>query len=431
VRVERVRNREGEWQSPGMGRQPALGFIFITLVLDILGIGLIVPILPKLIENMQGGTLSEGALTYGFLAALYAFMQFLCAPLLGSLSDRFGRRPVILLSLLGGGLDYFLLAFAPDLTWFVIGRIIAGVTGANFAAATAYIADVSPPEKRAANFGLVGAAFGMGFVIGPAIGGWLGHYSFRLPFIVAGCLTLLNWLYGLFVLPESLKPENRRVFSWKRSNPVGALLALRHYPMVLGLSWTFFLINLAHQVFPATWVLYTGYRFDWGPSQVGMSLAFVGVMAAIVQGGLTRKVVPKLGEKRTALLGLTISIFSYIAYGLASQGWMVYAIIVWGSLGGLATPAIQGIVSQQVGADEQGGVQGSLTSLSSVAGILGPPLATGLFAYFVGSQAPFLLPGAAFFCAALIVVIAMLLMKRVFVLSRKSIMAGDCHLLKS
>ncbi|MDA7614798.1 MFS transporter, partial [Verrucomicrobiales bacterium] len=211
----------------------------------------------------------------------------------------------------------------------------------------------------------------------------------------------------------------------------GALLALRHYPMVLGLSWTFFLINLAHQVFPATWVLYTGYRFDWGPSQVGMSLAFVGVMAAIVQGGLTRKAVPKLGEKRTALLGLTISIFSYIAYGLASQGWMVYAIIVWGSLGGLATPAIQGIVSQQVGADEQGGVQGSLTSLSSVAGILGPPLATGLFAYFVGSQAPFLLPGAAFFCAALIVVIAMLLMKRVFVLSRKSIMAGDCHLLKS
>ena len=397
-----------------MGRKPALGFIFITLVLDILGIGLIVPILPKLIENMQGGTLSEGAMTYGFLAALYAFMQFLCAPLLGSLSDRFGRRPVILVSWLGGGLDYFLLAYAPDLTWFVIGRIISGVTGANFAAATAYIADVSPPEKRAANFGLVGAAFGLGFVIGPAVGGWLGHYSLRLPFIVAGCLTLLNWLYGLFVLPESLKPENLRGFSWKRANPVGALLALRQYPMVLGLSWSFFLINLAHQVFPATWVLYTGFRFGWDPRQVGMSLAFVGVMAAIVQGGLTRKVIPKFGEQRTALLGLAVSVFSYIAYGFASQGWMVYAIIIWGSLGGLATPAIQGIVSQQVGDDEQGGVQGSLSSLASVAGILGPPVATGLFGYFVGAQAPFLLPGAAFFCASIIVVVAMFLMQRAF-----------------
>ncbi len=394
--------------------RPALGFIFVTLVIDILGIGIIVPILPKLVEEFQRGSLTAASHTFGWLAALYSLMQFLFAPLLGSLSDRFGRRPVILLSLLGAGLDYFLLAYAPNLTWFFIGRIIAGITGANFAAAAAYIADVSPPEKRATNYGLMGAAFGLGFIIGPALGGLLGEVSLRLPFIVAGGLTLLNWLYGTLVLPESLTRENRRTFSWKRANPVGALLDLRRYPMVLGLSWSFLFISVAHQVFPSIWVLYTGYRFDWTSKEVGLSLALVGLMAALVQGGLTRVVVPKLGEQRAALLGMGITVLSCVAYGLATQSWMVYTTIVWGALGGLAGPAIQGLVSQQVGPDEQGGVQGSLTSLTSVAGIIGPPIATGLFGYFISSRAPILLPGAAFFCSAVLVVIGMMLAKNAF-----------------
>src|SRR5436190_1616959 len=232
-----------------MRRKPALGFIFVTLVLDILGIGLIVPILPKLVESFEHGNLADASATYGTLAALGAFMQFLFAPLLGNLSDRFGRRPVILISLLGSGLDYFLLAFAPTLSWFFVGRVIAGITGANFAAASAYIADISPPEKRAANFGLIGAAFGLGFILGPALGGLLGNIGLRMPFVVAGALTLLNALYGLFVLPESHAPENRRAFSWARSNPVGALLHLKTYPMVIGLAGSYFLIYFAHQVF--------------------------------------------------------------------------------------------------------------------------------------------------------------------------------------
>ncbi len=219
------------------------------------------------------------------LHSTYALMQFLFAPLIGSLSDRFGRRPVILISLFGSGLDYLLIAFAPNLAWFVVGRIVAGITGANFAAGTAYIADISPPEKRAANFGLIGAAFGIGFIIGPALGGWLGQYGLKVPFLAAGALTLVNWLYGVFVLPESLAPENRRIFSWAKSNPVGSLMALRHFPSVLGLITTSFLFTLGHQVYPAIWVLYTGYRYGWDTQATGFSLAFVGVMAALVQGG--------------------------------------------------------------------------------------------------------------------------------------------------
>jgi DHA1 family tetracycline resistance protein-like MFS transporter len=279
-------------------RKPALGFIFVTLFLDILGIGLIIPILPKLIEQFSGGNISAASHTYGWLAALYSLMQFLCAPVLGSLSDRFGRRPVILSSLFGSGLDYLLLAFAPGLPWFFLGRIVAGITGANITAASAYIADVSPLEKRAANFGLIGAAFGLGFITGPALGGVLGSYSLRVPFLVAAGLALLNWLFGLLVLPESLPRENRRGFDWKRANPIGSFVALKRHPTVLGLTETYFLMNLAHQVFPSTWVLYTSHRYHWTPKQVGLSLAAVGVMAAIVQGGLVRRIIPRLGERR-------------------------------------------------------------------------------------------------------------------------------------
>jgi DHA1 family tetracycline resistance protein-like MFS transporter len=390
-------------------RKPAISFIFITLVLDILGIGLIIPILPTLIEEMQGKGLANAAYTFGVLAALYSLMQFLFAPMLGSLSDRYGRRPVILISLFGSGIDYFFLAFAPTIGWFFFARMISGITGANFAPATAYIADVSPPEKRAANFGLIGVAFGLGFIIGPAIGGVLGEIDLRLPFIAAGCLTLLNWLYGLFVLPESLKPENRRAFSWKRSNPVGSLLALRRYPMIFGLAGSHFLASLAHQVLPATWVLYTAYRYGWSEKDTGWSLALVGLMSALVQGGLTRVVIPKIGEKKAAALGFSISAICYVLYGLAAQGWMVLIIIVFGSLGGLAGPALQGLISRNVGDNEQGSVQGSLTSLSSIANIIGMITATSLFGFFVGKHAPIILPGAPFFFGAVVIILGLCL----------------------
>jgi DHA1 family tetracycline resistance protein-like MFS transporter len=394
--------------------KPGLVLILITLVLDILGIGLIIPILPRLIETFEGGSVAAASNTFGLLAALYSLMQFLCAPALGSLSDRFGRRPVILTSLLGSGLDYLLLAWAPSLGWFFLARLISGVTGANFAAAAAYIADVSPPEKRAANFGLIGAAFGVGFILGPALGGLLGNVGLRIPFLVAGGLTLLNWLYGWLILPESLAPENRRQFSWARSNPAGALLALRRYPMVLGLAGTFFLISLAHQCFPAIWVLYTSYRYHWTVGQTGLSLAVVGLMVAIVQGGLTRVIVPRLGEQRAALLGMAIASVSYCGYGLATEGWMIYAILAFGSLGGITGPAVQGLISREVGADEQGGVQGALTSLASVAGVVGTPLAARLFAFFIGDRAPIYLPGAAFFFSSILVVLGLLLALRSF-----------------
>lgn len=394
---------------PMSGRRPALSFIFITLALDILGIGLIVPILPKLIEQYQGGDVAMASMTYGLLHSTYALMQFLFAPLIGSLSDRFGRRPVILISLFGSGLDYLLIAYAPNLTWFVVGRIIAGITGANFAAGTAYVADISPPEKRAANFGLIGAAFGIGFVIGPALGGWLGGIDLKLPFLAAGGLTLVNWLYGVFVLPESLAVENRRTFSWAKSNPVGSLLALRHFPSVLGLITTSFLFTLGHQVYPAIWVLYTVYRYGWDTTAVGFSLTFVGVMTVIVQGGLARLVVAKFGEVKTAFMGLTLGTLMYVCYGLATEGWMIYACILVGSLSGVAGPAVQGLMSRSVPDDQQGGLQGSLTSLASVAGIVGPPMCTGLFGYFISDKAPVHLPGVAFFASAVITVIALIL----------------------
>lgn len=388
-------------------RRPAVLFIFITLVLDILGIGLVVPVLPKLIQHYQGGDVTAGSNAYGMLAALYALMQFLCAPLLGSLSDRYGRRPVILISLFGSAIDYFLIAFAPNLIWFAIGRIVAGITAANYAAASAYIADVSPPEKRAANFGLIGAAFGIGFIIGPILGGLLAKWGVKVPFLFAGGLTLANWAYGWFVLPESLAPEHRRSFSWGRSNPVGALLALRRFPALLGLVVTYFIAVLAHQVYPSIWVLYTTYRYHWTELQTGLSLAAVGVMAGVVQGGLTKRVVGSLGEKKTVLYGLTMAIFFYAAYGFATQGWMIYLCIVLGSLAGLVTPAVQSLMTQSVPKNEQGELQGALSSLSSVAGVAGPLASTRLFGYFVSDKAPLLLPGAPFFWSSLLMLLSL------------------------
>ncbi len=395
-------------------RKPALIFIFITLFLDVLGIGLVVPILPKLVEQLAGGGVDHASFIFGWLVGLYALMQFLFAPVIGNLSDRFGRRPVILISLLGSGLDYFLLAWAPTLPWFFLGRIVSGISGANFSAAAAYIADVSPPERRAANFGLIGAAFGLGFIFGPAIGGWLGHYGLRVPFVAAGVLTLVNWLYGLLILPESLKPKNRRPFDLRRANPVGALLELRRHRLVLGLSVSYFINSIAHQVYPSIWVLYTGYRYGWGTKQTGLSLALVGLMAAIVQGGLARRLLPMLGERRAAILGFSIMAVALVGYGLAPEGWMVYAIIVFGSLSGLAVPAVQGMISRSVADNEQGGIQGSLTGLQSVAGAIGPPLATAIFGFFISDKAPAIVPGAPFFFSSALTVVAAFLAARSF-----------------
>ncbi|MBK9139281.1 MAG: TCR/Tet family MFS transporter [Verrucomicrobia bacterium] len=395
-------------------RPPAIAFILVTLFLDILGIGLLIPILPKLIEQLSGGNVAAASATFGALAALYSAMQFLCSPLLGSLSDRFGRRPVILFSLLGSGLDYLLLAWAPTLPWFFLGRIISGVTGASITAASAYIADVSPPEKRAQNFGLIGAAFGLGFIAGPVLGGVLGNVGLRVPFYVAAGLTLVNWLYGLFVLPESLPVGQRRAFSWARANPVGSLLALRRYPIVLSLTATFFLIHTAHNGVHSTWVLYTSHRYGWDTRAVGLSLALVGLMAMIVQGGLVRVIVPKLGERRAILFGLSLSACVLTGYGLATQGWMIYAILVVGSLGMVSGPAAQGLISRQVPLNEQGAVQGALASLGSLSGIVGPPIAASLFGYFISARAPFYLPGAAFFVSAAMMVSALVLAVRAF-----------------
>jgi DHA1 family tetracycline resistance protein-like MFS transporter len=400
--------------SLGPRRKPAVIFIFITLVLDVIGIGIVIPILPKVVEQFQGGDVSAAAHIYGALAALYALMQFMFAPLIGALSDRYGRRRVILISLLGSGLDYFLFAWAPSLAWLFIGRIISGITGANTGAAMAYIADITPPEKRAAHFGLIGAAFGIGFVLGPALGGLLGDIHLRLPFVVAGVLTLVNWAYGCFVLPESLAPENRRPVRWQRANPIGALVVLRQYPLVLTLVGTYFLCHLAHQCFPATWVLYTSHRYHWTARDVGVSLALIGLLSGTVQAGLTRVFVQKLGERKTATLGMSIAVASLTAYGFATQGWMVYVISVFGAFAGVTGPAVQGLISRNVRADEQGSVQGALASLSSVAGVFGPPIATGLFAHFIRPTVAVQLPGAAFFFSAMLVFCALMLAIRAF-----------------
>ncbi len=399
-------------------RKAGMVFILITLFLDVLGIGIIIPILPQLVTDFVGGDAGEAAFYYGLIASSYALMQFLFAPLLGALSDRFGRRPVILLSLFGFGVDYLILALAPNLIWLLIGRLFAGIMGATITAANAYIADISTPQTRAQNFGLVGAAFGLGFILGPALGGVLGSIAPRLPFYAAAVLVLLNWLYGWFILPESLAPENRCRFSWRDANPFGSIVGLRRYPLVAGLAGAFVFIALAQRGLETVWVLYTNYRFGWLELQNGLSLALVGVMTALVQGFLIRLIVPKLGERRAILLGLAVSVISLLLYGLAFQGWMMMLIIVFSSFGAIAGPAIQGLVTGAVAPSEQGQVQGSLTSLLSLSSIFAPLLSSFLFSYFTSEAAPLKLPGAPFFSGALLMLVALLLIWRLFVKNR-------------
>ncbi|WP_193213227.1 TCR/Tet family MFS transporter [Luteolibacter marinus] len=394
--------------------KPAIVFIFITLFLDIFGIGVIVPVLPKLVEELQGGDVQAAAHAVGWLGALYALMQFIFSPVLGSLSDRFGRRPVILFSLLGSGIDYLVLAWAPTIGWLYLARIVSGITAANFSAASAYIADVTPAEKRAAGFGIIGAAFGLGFIAGPAIGGLLGGFGLRVPFLVAAGITLLNWLYGAFVLPESLAPENRRPFTWASAHPIKTLSALRRWPLVFGLAGTHFLSILAGNIYPCLWVLYTGHRYGWNSKQVGLSLALVGVMAAIVQGGLAGRVIRVIGERRGIYLGLLAMTVAMACYGAATEGWMIYGIILIGSIAGIGSPATQSMISQSVPADEQGAVQGALNSITSVAGIAAPLLWTALFSWAIAPERSPEVPGLPFFGAGLVALAAAGLAWRAF-----------------
>ena len=411
-------------------RRASVVFVLITLFIDILGMGLVIPILPKLVQSLLGGAIGEASFVFGLLVSIYAVMQFFCAPVLGALSDRFGRRPVILLALAGLGCDYVLLSLAPNIWWLVLGRIIAGTFGATFTPAGAYIADVSPPDKRAANFGLIGMAFGLGFIAGPALGGLLGQTSLRLPFMVCAALTFCNFLFGLLVMPESLRPENRRPITWNQMNPVGAMRAVWRYRGVAAIAPIYVAAQLAQQGLQSVWVPYTSFRYGWSVSDVGLSLAIVGLFFAIAQGGLVRPVVSRFGEHKTLVVALLVAVVGMLAFGLASQGWMMYSVTAVYCLGlGLLNPAVQGLMSRSVPANEQGLLQGAMASLMTGSAIIGPPVANGLFAVFVSEQAPVALPGVPFFVGAILCLAALLLAGRQ--LPRFSAHSGMGHELAS
>ena len=377
--------------------------MLITVALDSTGLGIIIPVTPELIMELTGEGVSAAAVYGGWLLFLYAFMQFFCAPLIGNLSDRFGRRVVLLASLFAFGLDYLLMGFAPNLMWLFVGRMLAGICGATHSTANAYVADVSDPEVRAQNFGLLGAAWGLGFIIGPVIGGLLGSAGPRAPFFMAAGLAFANMVYGFLVLPESLPPANRRPFSWRRANPLGAVLHMRRYPLVMGLIAALLLYQIAHDANPSTWTFYTMKKFGWNERDIGYSLGFVGVMIALVQGGLIRRVIPRLGERRAVLVGLALAALGFTGFAFSSSGWMMYAFIVPFSMGGLAIPSLRGLMSKNVPADEQGELQGATTSLVSLTAIVAPLLMTQLFGYFTAEEAPFQFPGVAFFAAGVLV----------------------------
>jgi DHA1 family tetracycline resistance protein-like MFS transporter len=400
--------------APTPARQPAVMFIFVTLVLAIVGFGLLIPVLPKLIVQFQGGDMANGSYAYGWVISVYALMQFIGAPILGSLSDRFGRRRIILIATAGSAIDYVIMANAPTLAWLFVARTIAGFTAGVLSTANAYIADITPPEKRAQSFGLLGAAFGIGFIIGPVLGGLLGKYDLRLPFWVAAGCAAANWLWGCFVLPESLKPENRRAFSWRRANPIGALMALQRFPAVLGLAECYFILTLSQILLQSTWALYTDYRYHWDPLQIGLSLMFVGVATGLVQALLVKKLVPKLGDTRAVVVGFCISIVAQVGYGLAPYGWMIYAIICVGCLAGISQPALQAYITKHVPPTEQGAVQGVFAGLASLAGIPGPFIASHSFGWAIAPGRTLHLPGIAFFEGALLMSVALALAVRSF-----------------
>ena len=384
-----------------MNPKRALTFIFCTAALDILALGMMIPVLPRLILDFQGGDAATASETIGVFMTVWGLAQFFCSPLLGSLSDRYGRRPVILISCLGLGLDYAFMALAPSLGWLFVGRVISGITSATLGTAFAYIADVTTPETRAKSFGLIGGAFGLGFVIGPAVGGLLGSLDPRLPFWCSAAACVVNAAFGWFVLPESLPPERRMAFSWRRANPVGSLKLLSRHVELWGLAAAGFLGNFAHQVLPAVFVIYTGYRYGWGPGMVGLTLAMVGIASAIAQGLLVGRIIGWLGERWTLIGGMSAGCLGMLIYGLAPTGYLFWIGVPIMGLWGLASPASQSLMSRRVGPGEQGQLQGANTSLQSIANIAGPLVFAGTFAFFlrVTPSAAWLL-AAAFLAAA-------------------------------
>lgn len=378
----------------------ALVFVAITVLIDTIGFGLIIPVLPRLLVQLTGESVSQVALDGGWLAFVFALTQFLCAPVLGNLSDRFGRRPVLLFAVGALGIDYLFMGFAPTLAWLFLGRAIAGVAGASFTPAYAYVSDIAPPDKRAQAFGMVSASFGIGFILGPALGGLLGGLGPRAPFFAAAALSLMNLAYGWFVLPESLPPERRRPFDWKRANPVGTLLQMRRYPVVLGLLFALFLWSMANQVMPATWSFYTKLRFGWSEAMIGASLALAGLIMVISQMVFLRFLAPRLGARRSALLGILVAAVGYVGYGLATEGWMMLAWLGSWFLGATVMPNANALMSQRIPPDAQGELQGAVASLFSLAAIIGPVVMTQLFGHFSEPDARPHLPGAAFFMAA-------------------------------
>ena len=397
---------------PSSPRKAAVAFILFTVFLDVVAMGIIIPVFPSLITRFLNGDMPRAAEIYGLFGTIWALMQFLCSPAVGALSDRFGRRPVVLLSNLGLGLDYVLMALAPDLTWLFVGRVIAGITAASISAAGAYIADVTPPEKRAGSFGLIGVAFGLGFVMGPALGGVLGGIDLHLPFWVAAGLSLANAAYGFFVLPESLPRERRRVFSWARANPVGALVLLRSHPQLSGLAVVHFLYTLAHNVLPSVFVLYTAYRYGWDERTIGLTMGGFGIAIIVVQGVIVKPAVARFGERATLMLGLISAVLGLSIYGLAPTGYVLWMGVPIAALWGAYGPASQGLMTRRVSPSEQGQLQGALSSILGITGMIGPALFTLTFARAISVPHP-AWPGAPFLLAAALVAVALGLAWRV------------------
>jgi len=400
-------------------KQAAVKFIFITLLIDVMGWGLIIPVMPDLISQLKGIAINEASSYGAWLLFAYSGMQFICAPLVGNLSDRYGRRPVILCSLMGFAIDYIFMALAPSYGWLFVGRIIAGLTGASFTTAAAYIADVSTNETRAKNFGLIGAAFGLGFIIGPALGGLLAGWGIRAPFYAAAGLCLVNALYGYFILPESLSRENRRKFEWKRANPFGSLQFLRKTPAIAGLAFSFFLIYLAAMSVQGNWNFFTMFRFHWTEKLVGISLAAVGVLVGAVQAGLTRVVNPKIGNEKSIYLGLLLYTLGLVLFAFATQGWMMFVFLVPYCLGGLAGPALQSTMASHIPPNQQGELQGALTSLMSLTAIIGPLIMNNLFWFFTSKKAPVYFPGVSFLLGALFMLMSVLIVWKVLTREKK------------
>jgi DHA1 family tetracycline resistance protein-like MFS transporter len=398
---------------PTPARRAALAFIFVTVLIDILSFGLIIPVLPHLVQQLEGGDVEHAAYWVGIFGAVFAGIQFLSSPIQGALSDRFGRRPVILLSCLGLGLDFVFMALAPTLAWLMVGRMISAVTSASFTTANAYIADVTPPEKRAKAFGLLGAAFGLGFIVGPLVGGLLGGIDLRLPFWGAAILALTNFVYGLFVLPESLPKEKRAAkFDWTQTRPFASLAVVRRYPQIAGLILVALLANSTHYVYQSTFVLYGDVRYGWGPTQVSYVLAAVGVLSVIVNAGLVGRIVARLGEQRALAFGLACGMVGFAIYGVAAQPWLFWLGLPISALWAVSQPAAQALMTREVGPEAQGRLQGALMSLVSLIGIVAPLAYATTFGFFIGKRAPVYMPGAAFFLAAGVLAVAWVIAMR-------------------